>query len=207
MDDKTLQTYLDKLGDRIAVKQFCQDGNCQQTKNIERKKDIVDRLKQKLFGSKDVESSPCSSKNTTGQTTAGQTFYRSTQGRKRHLELNSYATKRVRKVSFGWIVKKNNGSILKQINKNMGGGTRTVNVAKTDTKTELLSKAIELFFPDGTSKMGSLKEFDSVELLDFAYSVYPAEKTVVEFYTETGLDRLKFLSIHHRFTSKKQSVF
>ncbi len=90
--------------------------------------------------------------------------------RRRHLKNNQMAEKTTRKIEIGWF---HEG---KQVRKHSGGGTRTIDISKNAKKSDILSKAKELFFLRGVSKKGPWENF-SHDVFDFQESELEDEIT------------------------------
>lgn len=70
-----------------------------------------------------------------------------------HPRSNRRAWKTTRKIELGWIHDN------RHVRKRSGGGTRVLDVRKSATKTDILSLAKKLFFPNDNSTMGKWEEF------------------------------------------------
>ncbi len=102
-----------------------------------------------------------------------------------HLKNNKMAEKTTRKSDIGWFHKG------KQVRKRSGGGTRAIDISKNAKKSDILSKAKELFFPRGVSKKGQWENF-SHDAFDFQESELEDEITVGELYTVLKMVMLRF---------------
>jgi hypothetical protein len=79
----------------------------------------------------------------------------------------------------------------KQVRSQNGGGTRTLLLEKSCTLPDILSKAIETFFPnDGQSKFGKISSMNT-EMRDFKGDTLAGNRTVDELYKESKLKKLR----------------
>jgi len=53
-----------------------------------------------------------------------------------------------------------------QVRLSKGGGLRSMHVVKTSKKVEIISQALEIFFPNGSSSVGNRTDFN-FDLTDF----------------------------------------
>ena len=172
MSDKDLQQFLPKLGDRIAVRQYCcrekevssKDGAvCKATLSLMEK---IRGKKRKMFGgnSKDNRSSK--------------------------LTGNTNAVRQKRRFEIGW--KDFNRDCFSQVRQQRGGGTRHLKLDKDVTMAEIKDIAIKLFFPNGKSKLGEIKEFE-ITLRDHQDNMLDPSTTLLELIE---LMKLKMLRIY-----------
>ncbi|CAH0558338.1 unnamed protein product [Brassicogethes aeneus] len=172
LTDSQLEEFIPRLGDRIALRQFLKlKTNCE-VPNSTRKKQLIDRLRQKLetkscLGQNDIEGMSIKKKKT------GPHYQDEKQ------------------IILGWICRMNGESKFKQVRERGGGGARKIKVPKLANKEYLQRKGVELFFPDGKSPKGALVDFD-IDLLDFKNNKIDEVTTVENLLESTGLSVLRF---------------
>ncbi|KAF3852008.1 hypothetical protein F7725_005363, partial [Dissostichus mawsoni] len=93
-----------------------------------------------------------------------------------------------RRVEIGWL-NFEKGKYY-QVRTRNGGGTRHMSVQKTMTMEELLDIGKALFFPNGKSAKGPLKDF-KYDVRDFSHCPVPLENTVQQLYDQTKLRMLR----------------
>ena len=71
---------------------------------------------------------------------------------------NKYAKKAFRTIELGWLHHKQGE--YRQIKTKRGGGTRKTRVEVTSSMKDIQEMASKLFFPDGKSSVGLLRQFD-----------------------------------------------
>ena len=113
-----------------------------------------------------------------------------------------------KKVQFGW--KHNNGSNFTQVRAKSGGGVREFIVEKNETLSKLKERALNLFFPAGTSKkFGCLKNL-VVNLGDFSGDVLHDLTMSIENYIHSikmsGRTRLYLLTEKKHWTTIQQDL-
>lgn len=91
-----------------------------------------------------------------------------------------------KQILLGWLCRIDKTDRFKQVRERCGGGTRKIKVPKESNKDYIMKKAIELFFPNGNSKAGTLDDFD-IDLLDFKNNELDDHTTVAEMLESTGL--------------------
>ncbi|KAI9541889.1 hypothetical protein NQZ68_026351 [Dissostichus eleginoides] len=101
---------------------------------------------------------------------------------------NKHASKDTRRVEIGWL-NFEKGKYY-QVCTRHGGGTRHMSVEKTVTMEELLDIGKALFFPNGKSAKGPLKDF-KFDVRDFSHCPVPLENTVQQLYDQTKLRMLR----------------
>ncbi|KAK1897575.1 UDP-N-acetylmuramoyl-L-alanyl-D-glutamate--26-diaminopimelate ligase [Dissostichus eleginoides] len=101
---------------------------------------------------------------------------------------NKHASKDTRRVEIGWL-NFEKGKYY-QVRTRHGGGTRHMSVQKTMTMEELLDIGKALFFPNGKSAKGPLKDF-KFDVRDFSHCPVPLENTVQQLYDQTKLRMLR----------------
>lgn len=156
MTEEQVKELVPKLGDRAAIKNFCERHQRQASKQS-----LIQKLKVKLQER---------SKNTNKQT--------STQERKRG---SGAYRKNTRYVSLGWLCATKSGT-YRHVRSAFGGGTRRKAVPRNSTCREILQMAKQIYFPNGLSKKGRLEDFNA-ELLDFSRARFNnLDMTVQEIY-------------------------
>jgi hypothetical protein len=125
------------LGDRLALKGFCQ-----KDKTANKSANLLEKLRAKITMKKG-DVSACSSRD--------EQEDESNLSSKARLG-NQYAYKATRLIELGWIHNGRNIPLKK------GGGTRRVRVRKTDDKDYLETAAINLFFPTGSNNFGNISD-------------------------------------------------
>ncbi|KAG9273844.1 hypothetical protein AMEX_G10611 [Astyanax mexicanus] len=138
MTDDQLKKYLPSYGDRLAVLGYCRR---KEHNPVGRKLKLFDRLRAKIKNKSDSN---------------GHVSEREPSARN--------AQKNVRKVEIGWMHFRE-GKFL-QVRTKKGGGTRKISVSKDCTKSELIAKAKDLFFPGEKNAEGSITDF-AVDMTDF----------------------------------------
>ncbi len=174
MEDKDLERYLDKHGDRMALKTFCK---VQISKNDEPSTStgIVERIRAKL-GRK--RKALCSPSNGNGED--------SEKGKM--LLGNTLASKNDRRVEIGWLHEERNG--LRQVKSKTGGGVRHLRVKKDITMEDLLKVAKDLFFPNGQSPRGTVDDF-TFDIRDFGERSMEQNLSIGEIYEATKVRMLR----------------
>jgi len=153
---------LDRLGDQVAIRIFCQAGAQHQLPSDEyerRKSEIVQRLKGRQ-GKRPVDGS--------------------------HLRGNGHAKKTVRRLDLGWLHFDAASKTYKQVRDPSGGGTRKLHVDITTSFEVVLAMAQDLYFPDGQSNKGCVSEFD-FGVRSFDLSALDTSLTVGEFIGNTKI--------------------
>lgn len=169
MDDNTLESFLPALGDRVALRNYCDNNNIKQS----RKLNLLDKLRKKMKlgnSSKDIEDiDEAEESGSRGKLLIG----------------NKNACKGTRRIEFGWL---HNG---KQVRTKCGGGTRKLVAPKTAGYDDLIKLGKELFFPKGQSKKGSEVSF-TFKIFDFQQCEMPHDITVGALYETAKLGTLRF---------------
>lgn len=111
------------------------------------------------------------------------------------LKSNKRAWKATRKIELGWIHDN------KQVRKRSGGGTRVLDINKNATKTEILSLAKNLFFPNEKSTMGKWEEF-SHDIVNFQEAQVDEDVSVGDYYETHKLGLLRFYLFTKTLTSE-----
>jgi hypothetical protein len=154
MTDEDMAKYINKHGDRMAVRQYCQSRLTSIEPNGLSK--IAQRLKSKMARKTD----PCS---------------------KRNFKLfgNRNAEKDDRRYELGWM--NYDGDGYKQVRERNGGGTRHLKGSKSITMEEILQTALNLFFPHGLSKKGKVEDFETT-LQDCTEEEIPLSRSLNDHY-------------------------
>ncbi|KAJ4931163.1 hypothetical protein JOQ06_025461 [Pogonophryne albipinna] len=171
MTDEELGKYIERYGDRLALRAFCRQitGTNETTvKSGERttvKSSLMEKIRVRLQG----------------------------KGEKADPDVgpgvgNKHASKDSRRVEIGWL-NFQKGKYY-QVRTRQGGGTRHMSVQKTMTMEELLDIGKALFFPNGKSAKGPLKDF-KFDVRDFSHCPVPLENTVQQLYDQTKLRMLR----------------
>nr|XP_054594315.1 uncharacterized protein LOC129161848 [Nothobranchius furzeri] len=173
MDDNSLATYIPIYGDRIATRRFCSEYQRKGERDVQRQT-LLQKLRRKMGIDKNQEESD------------QEESYSTRKHSKAYLRNNKLAVRKTRKVELGWI---HEG---KQQRKKNGGGTRRVDVPKEAKKSDILSIAKELFFPNGQSKKGKLEDF-TCNILDYQEDdILEEDMTVGELYSLLKMGILRF---------------
>ncbi|XP_061610704.1 uncharacterized protein LOC133468616 isoform X2 [Phyllopteryx taeniolatus] len=174
IDDAALASYIPAYGDRIATRRFSvekQRRGGDDTKRLS----LFQKLSKKMgtMGNKVCDHGFEGERENTVKPTNV------------YLKNNKRAWKTTRKIELGWI--HNN----KQVRKRSGGGTRVLDINKNATKTEILSQAKQLFFPNEKSTMGKWEEF-SHDIVNFQEAQVDEDVSVRECYDTHKLALLRF---------------
>lgn len=172
MDDDTLKKFLPKLGDRIAISEFSK------RKVTCKKFSLIEKLREKLNNKRGKD----------GDTDAEE------------YKVKKACTRETKMIEIGWLCSVD-GNRLVHVQTKFGGGSRKISVNRSCKMADVLKKAKELFFPDGTSPKGKLENF-SCKILDFKHNEIESELTIDEIYNATRLTRLRF----YLATTKKQAT-
>lgn len=170
MTDDELKQYIERYGDRLALRAFCRQGT--ETKESGVKPSLIQRVRDRL---REREQLKTSADNGTAA------------GPSRKVG-NSYATKDNRRIEMGWL--HYDKVDFHQVRTKHGGGTRHLTVEKTVTMEELLEIGKGLFFPNGQSSKG-LVEGLQFNIRDFSHNPVPLESTVSQLYDQTKLRMLR----------------
>ncbi|CAG9823866.1 unnamed protein product [Phaedon cochleariae] len=103
----------------------------------------------------------------------------------------SKVSKKDRIIDLGWQHKNKDSQCYRQVRTKQGGGTRSIKINLSSTKNDILSRAKDIFFPDGISEKGHISKF-RCELWDFKCNLIDYDIDVSEMYTLSGLNRLRF---------------
>ncbi|KAB0804069.1 hypothetical protein PPYR_01039 [Photinus pyralis] len=165
MDEEVFKKYIPRLGDRIAVKNFCQ------RKLLPKKNGLIEKLRQKM---------------------AARNARSDNKGASSHVLEPKKHRKTTRAIELGFMAFNDTTKQLTQVRLNKGGGTRKVDVDRTSKNKDILEFAKKLFFPNNISKtFGPIENF-TISLLDFCKSPVDTDLTVEEMYNETKVNKLRF---------------
>ncbi|XP_031333806.1 uncharacterized protein LOC116176150 [Photinus pyralis] len=162
MNDTKLAEFVPKYGDRIALMQYCKAQLDSTRLMTDKKESLLESLRQKLKGGGNSSPKRC----------------------KGHPQ-------DVKQIEVGWLCHMNLDGKYKQVREKGGGGTRKMKVPKEANKDFILTKALDLFFPNGHSSKGDLSKFD-INLFDFQNHEVDKDSTVAELLEKTGLSKLRF---------------
>lgn len=187
IEDTSLEKYLPALGDRVALRSYC-DNHAEKTSSDSkivpsRKNVLLEKLRKKMKLKPSLTATEDSSDDD-----------KHSQCNDRKLG-NKHAAKSTRKIEFGWI---HNG---KQVRARGGGGTRRISVSKNIDCDGLLKIGKDLFFPDGQSKKGNENQF-TFEIWDFKENVLPLDMTVGAAY-----EKVKMGIVHFYLASLDRGAF
>lgn len=173
MTEDELQKIIPEYGNRLRVKAFCKQKRNNEI-NEPKKHWLLAKLTKKFFDEQ--------------QTTSKRKKYNSEKG--------------TRQIELGWKNWEYLGGIYKYINVNQKkrGGPRKISAEKTWKKTEILKKAVELYFPGGKSTKGAQTEFE-YDLVNPALEPLPDDLSVQALFEQACL---KFLKVYF-ITKKKYS--
>lgn len=167
MAEDDIIKLIPKLGDRAAIKDFCKRHH-----RGSQKESLIGKLKLKLQRKNDRHSS-----NTENSA---------------QVKNKVNFRKKTRCINIGWLCANKKDAAYRHVRSSFGGGTRRKSVLRSTTCREILDIAKELYFPNGVSKKGPIKNFD-VELLDFSRARFDdLNMTVQEIYDASALTDLRF---------------
>ena len=182
MSDQELKTWIPKMGDRLALKQFSKK---QEECVPDKKKSLMDTLRKKLkLKTNKRPKLQNSSPDESEEEILPQL------GRKEKLMGNKNALKAKRKIELGW--QHNDGKGYVEVRTKQGGGTRKFSVSKDAVKNDILEEAKARFFPDGLSTKGRIENFDLDIRKNYQGDLIEENVTVEEYYKLTGLPLLRF---------------
>lgn len=181
IDDATMASYIPAYGDRIATRRFCMEKQRRGGDDTKRLS-LFKKLKKKMG----TMSNKDSDQGFEGENTVQPTNV--------HLKRNKRAWKTTRKIELGWIHDN------RQVRKRSGGGTRVLDMNKNATKTEILSQAKKLFFPNEKSTMGKWEEF-SHDIVNFQEAQVDEDVSVGDYYETHKLGLLRFYLFTKTLTS------
>ena len=191
MDDYQLKKFLPCMGDRLAVKQFCvkmkSKSDVKDFKKASRKDELLTAMRSKL-----LSSSECKMQEKSDGSMDFKSVKRQKVGSKSH---SNFGMKCTRMIDIGLIdMSFGDGVKVKSAN---GGGTRHISVQKSYKSEDLIAKAVELFFPDGSGFCGALSEC-RCEILDYQKKKLNDEITVGDLYKNTKMGLLTYyLAVYH----------
>ena len=181
MTDDDLAKYIPAFGDRLAICHYCttQAASTSKAKTENKKKALFEKLRHKMkLGNprQDTESEKDCDADHDDEDMLSM---------KKRMKGNKNAAKPTRKIELGWI---HDG---KQVRKRCGGGTRSVTVAKTSNKQDLLKIAKGLYFPRGSTKMVSIDDV-TCDILDFQETPLSDTETIGEMYDKLKMGMIRF---------------
>lgn len=98
----------------------------------------------------------------------------------------------MRKVDLGWYHYEEARQMFVQVREKAGGGKRTVSLGKEMDKAAIIDQCVKLFFPEGESQHGSLKDM-IVNLTDFQLKTLPDTNTTIgDMIDRAKLQKLRF---------------
>ncbi|KAL7401028.1 hypothetical protein ABVT39_021651 [Epinephelus coioides] len=185
IDDATMAAYIPAYGDRIATRRFCLEKQRRGGDDTKRQS-LFEKLKKKMgtMSNKGIDQ--------------GFEGENPVQPTKMHLKTNKRACKMTRKIELGWIHDN------KQVRKRSGGGTRVLDINKKATKSEILSHAKKLFFPNEMSMKGKWEEF-SHDIVDFQEACVDEDVSVGDLYETHKLGLLRFYLFTNTLTSENET--
>lgn len=169
MSDEQLMKYVPKIGDRIAIRQYCRREVAAFEKSSSVSKateNLMDKIRQRTSkrGQSDGHSKKICS------------------------HLNAYGSKRTYQMG---LFEEIEGSFI-AVRGKKGGGIRQLKASLDSTMDELLKSGKELFFPQGTNKLGNLNEFE-ITLRDFTEAELDSSMTLGQIY---NLRKVKLLRLY-----------
>jgi hypothetical protein len=172
MTDSDLAEYLPKKGDRFALKDFLTHGPKKTKSN---KASLIDRLRHRL------------QRNNTDTTDSETNEEELPKLKVRKLS----AKKELHKVHLGWYHFDEKKNSYVHVRAKAGGGKRTLMLNKNMNKNSIIKECLDLFYPNGKSQHGELKDMN-VELTDFQLKPLEDEETTLGDI----IDRAKLQFIH-----------
>ncbi|KAL7385064.1 hypothetical protein ABVT39_014563 [Epinephelus coioides] len=169
MDDETMKRFLPALGDRVALKRFC-EGKQKHQINQSRKQHLLETLRRKMK----MRTRSRSPNTSSEEENHPRTVYGQVTGKKT-----------TRRIELGWIHNH------RQVRARNGGGTRKLTVSKETDYEGLLQIGKDLFFPEGQSTKGSLEDF-TYKIWDFKENEMPYDCTVGAMYEKVKMGILRF---------------
>ena len=182
MSDSDLSEYLPKKGDRFALKDFITEGLA---KPKSRKASLMDRLRDRLRSNRASSTDTCTDEPESNV--------------KKIPKLS--ANKQVHKVHLGWYHFEEKKKIYLHVRAKAGGGKRTLMLNKNMNKHSLIQECLDLFFPNGKSQHGELKDMD-VELTDFQLKPLEDDETTLGDI----IDKAKLQFIHFYLRTRLQKL-
>lgn len=148
MSKDQLAHFFPKLGDKLAIIDFCQKFHFKDSK----RQSLLDRLKVK------ISSSNTSKDGQTSTSCAGKSSCPPN-------------TEPNRQIKLGWLLERDDG-VLHEVRTKLGGGTRKITASKDFKKEQILKISVDLFFPKGMNCRGKISDFESINFLDFQQKNY-----------------------------------
>lgn len=176
-DDCATAAYVPAYGERTGTKCFWLDKQ-RGGRNDQRRLSLFEKLREKTRPNGNQVNRYLTDEENSLQTT------------KWYLKNNKRASKMTRKVELGWIHER------RQVRKRGGGGTTVLDISKKATKTDILSHARKLFFPDDRSSRGTWDDF-SHDVVDFKVRRLDDNVSVGQLYEmqKLGIIRLYLLTM------------
>ncbi|XP_057702771.1 uncharacterized protein LOC130922187 isoform X2 [Corythoichthys intestinalis] len=169
MTDEQLTKYIPKIGDRIAIRQYCRrevavfEGTS--TTLSKATESLISKINQRRMSSSGL-----------------------TDERVKKMSGNKNATKEHRNYQMGLFEEKEGRFV--QVRERRGGGIRHLKAAKNATMSELLETGKSLFFSDGKSQIGTESEFEFT-MRDFTEDVLDPQTTLNEQYEKRRVKTLR----------------
>ncbi|MEQ2316911.1 hypothetical protein AMECASPLE_037275, partial [Ameca splendens] len=179
MTDEELKSYLPSYGDRIALLGYCKRKETGPPNS--RKSKLFERLKSKLGKRKTAHQDGCGLEKEEQSET----------------NVNKNALKSKRKIEIGWLLYDEDQQAFKQVRARRGGGTRKVDVSKDAKKSEIIQIAVDIFFPNGRNREGSIADFE-IDLKDYQEVAVDDKITVGQMFHVTKLTILRFYLTTHK---------
>lgn len=184
MTDEEMAKYIPSYGSRLAIRSFCRI----------KEKDYsspqgLDRLHQKI-----AEGRGGKRKRSVAEFSSVQN--EDVMARR----MNKNALKRKRRIEVGWLHYQHHD--FHQVRCKNGGGTRHLVLEKSTTVKDIMEMAKNLFFPEGKSPKGCLKDF-TYDICDFKKQTVPMTTTITELYEQS---KLKMVRLYLRTQPTLQSL-
>ncbi|XP_041861569.1 uncharacterized protein LOC121652708 isoform X2 [Melanotaenia boesemani] len=168
MTDEQLMKYVPKIGDRMAIRQYCR------------------REVAVLEGTTSVSKATASLMSKLNDRRNARRSARDFRGEKLAGNLN--ALKPERAFQMG-LFEEDNGRCI-QIKERRGGGTRHLKAPKSTTMAELIETGKDLFFPNGKSRLGNVSEF-KFTMRDFTEEELDPTTTLSQQYEKRKVRMLR----------------
>lgn len=155
------------LTERLKLRNFCAERQSAQSGTNE-KRSLLEKLALKM-NAQSATSNLATSKPTCSK--------------------NAEKESRFIEVGLACFSKKENR--YKAIRSSKGGGTRRLSLKKNSFVRDVLKESKELFFPNGSSPIGEIKDFDCI-MLDFKFNKVDENDTIGGLYKKTKFKMLRF---------------
>ena len=179
MDDSQLEKFLGRLGDRLAVREFCSKHTSlditKKTGPMGKKRQLLSNLAKKV-AAKQKSLEPGYSDSSCAE--SGRSFNVG----------NTNAESTERRVEVGWLNFDSKSASFKQVRSTTGGGVWSLTVTKSITLSAVMDVSINNFFPNGMSIRGPLENF-SFEMSDRKGSPLEMTSTVEEAYDQESFPK------------------